>query len=1050
MPAHPLAAPVSRWGDAVYQLALLIADDRATAERLAVEAFRVARQAEAGAPSETALFGAVLRHARTRRARLARLRRKHVLPRQWAALPAFERTLLGLWLLRGVDGPRLAQLARLEPDALVTRLAGVLAPAIEEPADEAFSAWLSGLLGLAASVPAYALEPALRAARAARQRRLDQLAAQLRDVLSVHLPPGCAEAIEALDEEPSGAWRRSPIWGAAVVAATLAMLLLVIAPWRGREAPAATSSAPGSDTPAALVRHAIDSWGIEPGDGTHHRRVWAVEDELERRAKLLPNLRAFRTPQPHITDIWVDPGGESFRWEVTRDNQIVEWMLGDGDGRLEYAVNTPYSACEWIDVGILGRTARRFDAPADVQKEVLQTRQKLGAYGMGYHVLRQALAAGDLRSYGRRIEGDNQLIALGYTAPDGRAMVLLFDAQTRQLRSVREVATQGAQATPRDLWRLEADESMEASLPRGRPGWVNGRSMLQASLLDPACPELRPEYIVSIRTLAARDIWWAQPYVPRELPPGIERMLLLSPTPFTPGSWSMQDLSLLMVGPERWMRLRLEQGGVAPTTSRKIGEWDVNLTSDDGQMRASLCRPAQVDQNTRYCSPGIELIATGSTEPELLAVIEQLTQVQPGNWRSLDGLFMDGAPLPAETKQLLMRAVDAALPPADGVLHSETTHESRVDPQRPVWQDPYHVPLDVLQPPSIRERRWLRYEGGVLREQWDEQLAPDGTLLSALAGDGSSVSNYSRSRAELTLEANYTLPWWLNGDPLPLALVLPVLESTEPITVSTVRDGILLQQPAGTALDNWGWTNWFVATPWTGDVEGRVERRVWLDPASARPRKAELLLIDDAGGETLLHRAVVTQSSSGAAMPDRSTLDPAALPRETVVYRRTDPARPAEISATGLDFRLPERVLVLPDAEADALRGYQANTNLEAALNSTIYDIDRSGFVDERRYQLPGMAWTLVVRQGPRDLLAHLLRSNMLNSINQNQPGLNRTSEPVAVILDGRPSTAWLIQNDSPPLLVAELDGVLLMVVGPNAEMMRGPVAEALGRMVWQ
>jgi len=1051
VPVQPTVASVTRWGDAVYQLALLLADDRSAARQLTVAAFRRARQADAaGIDPESALYDALLAPLRTRRLCLRLPRRSQLLPPAWAVLPPLERALLGLWLLRGLDGARLARLAHLAPAALTARLAAALAPALDAPPADELQAWLAAALGFAPATPAYVLDADTRAVRAARQQRLDRLAATLRDaVANTHLPPACADAIDAHDDEPGGSWRRSPLWGAALLAGVLGLVVLVVAPWRGRAAPAAEGAAPAVDTPTAVVQQALDSWLLAPGDATRHRRVWAVEDGFAGRARLLQNVRAFRTPQPHIMDIWIDPAGAGFRWEVTRDKQTVEWILGDGAERLDYAVNTPYSACEWIDAGVTGRTALRFDAPPELQHEVFQTRQTLGAYGLGYRALQDARAAGDLRSYGRRIEGSTRLIALGYTASDGRNMVLLFDAHTRQLRAVREVAAQGSQATARDLWRLELDETIENTLPHSRPDWVNGRALLQPSLLDPSCPELRPDHVVSLRSLAGRNLWWGQPYVPRELPPGIQHMVLINPTKMTPGSFSPQDLRLLMVGPDRWMRIRMGQGGLPPTESQKIGVWDVTVDDDDGLLRASLCRLIVVSPENRFCSPALDLVATGWTEAELPAVIEQLTPVQPDNWRELDGLFVDGAPLAPETAQLLMRAVDAALPPANGVVHTELASESRVDPQRPVWQDPYHVPLDILEPQRVRQRQWLRYEGGALLERRDEQLAPDGTLLSAFATDGSISSSYQRSAGSLGIQPDSVLFGSLSAIPLELALILPLLESTEPITVSTVPEGIMLRQPAETALTNWGWSSWFVATPWTGDLEGRLERRVWLEPAGARPLKSELLMIDDAGAETLLNRATIAQHSSDVAMPEGSLVDPAALPQDTLVYRREDPAQPPNVgTVAGLQLRQPERVLVLPDIMGHTLRTYRADANIDQALFSGIFEIDQTGVTDVRRYeQLGGIPW-LDVRQGPRDLLAHVLRSTMRGSIRD--PGYTRTSEPVAVTIDGRPSTAWLIQHSSQALLVAEQDGVLLTVSGPDAEALRGPVLEALARMVWQ
>ena len=1047
MPANPPVALVARWGDAVYQFALLIADDGQQAEQLTVAAFRRAPH-DPIAQAETALFGSVLSSARGRRPGLTLPGRKHVLPQDWARLPAFERALLGLWLLRGFDGPRLAELAQLAPDVLITRLAAVLAPALDELPGDEFSAWLAGVLGLGTNTPAYVLDQDTRTARDARRQRLDRLAAILRDALdSLHLPPACAEAIEAPDQaEVSGTWRRSPVWIAVLLAGVLIMLVLVIAPWRGRETQSSGGVAPAIDSPTALVQRALDTWEPQPFDGMRHVRVWAAEDKIAERAVLAPNARAFRTPQPHITDVWVDPNG-GFRVEVSRDKQTVEWMLGDGDERLEYAVDAPYSACEWIDVGVEGRNAQRFDVPRDQQHEVFQTRLTLGAYGSAYHILQDALQAGDLRSYGRRLEGKTRLIALGYTASGGRNILLLFDAATQQLRAVREVAAQGTQAAARDLWRLEADETLPGTLPRGRPEWVTGRTIRQSSLLDPSCPELRPELVVSLRSLAGRNLWWGQPYVPRALPPGVERMLLISPSRLAEGNFAAQDVRVLLLGPDRWLRLQMGQGGRPSAAGRKVGVWDVTFDDGGGILRASLCRLIVDSAQSPYCSPAFELTATGWSEPELLALIQDLTPVQPDNWHQLDPLFVDGAPLAPETEQLLTRAVDAARPPAASVQYTELTSETRVDPRRQVWQDPYHIPLDVVQPRAIRQRQWLRYEAGTLREMRTEQVLPDGTLLSAYTTGGATSSGYQRVSGTLWTETQTAAAGPLSAVPPGLALILPLLESSEPITVSTDVDGIVLRQPAGAALTNWGSSSWQVVPPYTGDLEGRIERRVWLDPAAARPRKTELVMIDDAGSETLLNRATIAQTNSVAAMPEGSLVDPAALPEDTLVFQQNDPAQPPTLNnGAGLGVQHPERVLVLP-FEARNVQSYREDANLEQALQSHIEAIDQTGVTDVRRYELPGIRPLLIVRQGQRDLLALALRTTMLNLINNSS--IIRASAPIAVTLDGRPSTAWLIEGGQ-PMLVAELDGVLLTFSGPDTATLRGPVAEALGQMVWQ
>lgn len=1067
MTTPPWRTALNRWGDATYQISLLLADDRSAAERITIDVCRrvLATDQIDSATLETRLLQTVLSARRPKQ-----ILRRHALEEPLAGIPASERAWLGLWLMLGIGGERLCTLAGVDADTLVTRLSAAIEPLLEQPvaSDDqraAFGTWLAGRLDLAAPVAVYTLDDRQRAIYAAWQFTLEDLRAELRRQLgNVHLPSSCTEAIEdAITKQQQAAgsawWQRRPVWVGGVVLGAVLWLVYLIAPWQGSTPSRATASATGESprTSQDVVQRAIDLWDTLPVSGTLHRQVWAMETADSNRELWAANSGVERAA--HVTDVWIDAERDNdkprYRIDVTRGNALVEWHLGNGTDRLDYMIRPVYSPCPWATTGIVDSLNRRFQLSADQQHAVRDARLKQGAYAGGLRALQRALQADDLRSYGVRTEGQQRLMALGFTdrrPPAPRQVLLWFDIETGALRSVQELATDNAQTTARDVWRVQIDQIVTNGVPLNRPSAVNA-SPINTTLIDPGCPELDANSVVSVRTLITSWLTWQGPTVPATLPPGFDRALLLSSSQGSAGL-GIQNLRVVLTGPDTWAQLSLTPSRLsdAPDRTFEYAGWRVSVDSAQTITNAFLCfKPTQPRNDT--CQSSLQLTARAMDDDSIKALLDTLVPVSATTWPKLERIFFDRQPLAPDAQSMLEHAAIAAQPNADAVYYSavETTDLSALDPPQP--DSPYAPePRSVGQ--RYTERRWISLQGEEVNGYF-AAVSDDRGLYNVQVFNQAEIHFFERPLGRSIRQAGpQTLYPWLVPTTLEQQMLGLFLSATDPISLTTRPDAVVLEQSTDAralATDLQPSRSFRIPTlPF-----GIAIKRLTLDPSSGGVRRLEIFFRNDNGQRGLISDQQVIERNAQATRPESAAIGFDDLPPEVIRLDYTDsPLRRVRIE-TSLSFSPPSRILVWPASyqERATVGDYRdfpngiPDTTLEQALNETIIGLPRYGLARDTQVLLPDGSTTIAMLQMPVDLMRYGLHYNWQNLLN-GAAGWDAI-ETFEVTVAGSPRPATLLMSGSTNLLVVEVDDVAICLRASTADVLRGPVAAQLATLRW-
>lgn len=1081
MITQPWQAAITRWGDPVFRLALLLTDTYAAAEEATVQAFTQTLSAEQ-TDQETALYTNLLASVSRRRWRLSpRLRRllqqraSVRLPRPLMRIAGHDRALLGLWLLRDVSGTRLTRIARMPAETLVERLSEtllVLLPvgslaladannATDQPDLATFNAWLRRKLGLDATSPVHLGSDAQHAAETRWQAALDDLRLHLRGALeSQRLPLACSQAIETnLVIHQSGGlptwWERPAVWATGVVAGALLLLLWLILPGNRLFSADPTAQRPITpDTAQAIVQQALDLWTTQPVSGTIQRTVWAMPPTPLPDAA--PGSRRQRRDQPQITDVWLEAESARYRLEVHSDNRLLEWQLGDGSRRLEYAAEPRSVTCAWGESGVLNNRSSTYEADAAAQRAVLTSRLTQGAYGQGYHALRQALAAPDLRSFGTRAEAQDLLLALSYTdrsAPSERRLLLWMDTATKELRAVQELPAASQSGAARDLWRLQQRQELPFGVPRAKPSWP--QPLVEGGpLFDPTCPALDTTHIASLRMMIADDSWNTL-YLPQPVPDEITRAALISTNTISEELIFLpSDARAVLIGPDHWLRISINTGQSLSRGNIQRGPWRVSLSENGADISADLCRTPSEFQG---CAAQFSLAARGWSREELLALIDTLAPVNGQHWDELDELFVDPAPLDAAVRDALQNAFTATQI-RSGTLHTVAERSIRTDPQRPIRTDPYHVPLDEQSPARLTEEQWRVYSGTATLQSSDLVRLPDGRLSSAVVNDGTRNSLYYAMMGMAVVDPSVSAAQFSRAMSIPTQEILnSLIQRTLPITLTAQGDALLLHQSIPEIVYTSSQTDFQVTRAWQeGLGEGTLQRRVTIDRATSLPRQMQILHIALDGRETILNELTVREWRYLEQPAPATTFQLPALPADQLVIELGQRGEPRIV--VGRDIADPplEQQLVWPaDSGARIVRVQNAtrtvydesgfDRRLIDAISSSIPNLDQSGFVQSTIYEFDGSAEQVVIRQGPRTLLRHMLRHPQSSiDLGQSQP-----SRQISVTIAGQPRTAWLLDEPLSPALVVEVDQTLLHISGVNFTSLESIVVPRLAQLEW-
>jgi len=1051
---EPWRAALARWGEPIFDLALLLTNDRATAESAVVAAFTRTFAGPPPAEPETALYKALVgTETRARRPflRIPLRRRQDVLPRNVAQLAPSDRLLLGLWLLRHLDATQLAAVVGQPAPIVTLRLATIITKIAGLQNEDGAAThltlddWLADQLGLNDEAGNH-LRMCLECRRLVDEWRaaINNITSQLRTTLKpYHLPYGVGDTVQAALNESQELvevpwWHQRRVWLPSLLGGIALILLLLIVPW---------SSAPASSTGAALsaqelVQATLNAWTEEPSSGTLHRQVWAIDQRL-------------RDPAPVITDVWQTATGEH-RVEAHNNQRLVEWQYADGRERFSYGADPLYSSCRW-NTAYPGHVERfnngtlLFRVGLEDQKVALQERLLHGAYGLGYSALEQALVAGDLRSFGTRTEGDVSLVVLSYTderTSPAEQVLLRIDPLSQQLYNVQRVALGASQTAARPVWRLQQRDEAPNGVPQTLPD--RRVSTMYDELLDPGCPALRSEYLLSLRALLT--VRWQGWYLPATMPQGLTRAALFAPNAervVNPGEQMVlpNDATVLFTGPDRWLSVSGADWESSPdvTDLPQHGLWRVELSK---QRAPSLWRATLRLASAREITPSVDLWANGWTEAELLEVIAAFEPFNGTTWLSLDEHFLDLQPLPTALKERLQQSFTALEPQPVGVQQSRSETTVRVEPLQNTLSDTYHVPAEVNHPQKIVIEQWAMYNNGRLMRYRMTHTLPDGTLYQALVRDETSFSWYNHPNGKVWTGGAGMIASALLAQP-ESDLLLALFHSTAPITMQSDGQSWLLEQSVP-----------FVASapsiniyepisqqrPWLGELpDGQIVRRLWLDQQTYLPSSLAVVHRDGRGAETMISATSITKPLASASPRD----DVFALPRlpdDVLTFNvdtNTSPVLLSQITPM-------EQVLVWPDGAGPAVGWYMEPRPPTEQL--TINDLELTDWADLSRvpsfhraeYLVAEDQVTVRVTQGPRKLFSHMFRYSSRSGYRGRQ--VWDRSELLRVQILGQTRDAWLLQNQTDAVLVIEIDDLMLHIAAP-AEFLRGPLLDLLPQL---
>lgn len=1048
--------PVTRWGDSLLGLALLLTPHYATAEATTIKAFADTLTTPTSGELEDLLYAALWQQQQQRRFPLA-LPRRSALPRELRGMAGQDRFLLGLWLLRGLDGARLATVAGLAPEQVVERLAVALRRFGAQPdvvASEgnhpSLQLWIAYQLGLKTPDPEHP-RPCLvcQQAQAPWLTARDDMRQLLREtVRHTHLSVAAIDALEDALVTRQGAaevnwWRQPRVWGTALIA-VVGLLVLLFIPSRALD----ESQASGPIQPKVVVQAALDAWIAKPLKDPSHQRVWARD----------PGLHA---GTPVVTDVWLAGQNEPrHRVEVHRNGELVEWQVADGRGRFDYGAVPADSSCRW-NTGRQGSDERLETAPLkfsigpNEQRTVRDARLIQGALGTGYLMLQRALSAPDLRSFGTRNEGRNRFALLRFTdtetEPD-RQIVLRIDLQHNQLYAVQEVHTVDAQAASLDLWRLEVNEPVTNDVPPRLP--AGPAAVTPPRLADPACPSLDTEFVISPRSLLSI----ARPsYVPTVLPPGIDKIALLteerqSSDRGLPRQRRDDRMVLQLVGPGRWFTL--SNTGSAQYGDRNdelsVGAWRARLNgpTTDGLWSGTL--NVYTDEGSSF-GPAYEYWARGWTKDQLLTLIDSLAPLDPALWIDLDDAWLDPNPLPGATSETITRAFQALQPEPNETIKSSTTTTVRVERYVPELPDPYHTSRAQRFPATLVRQQWFVYDGSRIDSYHERRTLPDSSLFELLQDDGEHFHWYS-GLTGLTYTGNSgLLRSFIHAQPAGNVLISAFLANNEPIKVTEAEAGLLLEQEVHASLiapDDHG-SPQLPHNPSLGGLEpstgGRFLQRLQLDRNTYRPLTFVTVFQPPNGPETVVRETIVTEL-------ERLTVPPADLFALTVLPENRFTIDVSQDSDVPLErITPPTRVLAWatsPGVEilAQTLPPTGEEATMRGGLMGEWLELQNVLGTYATTYRMSD-GTEVRLSQGPRHVLRHVLR-------NQYFPGDSwqvapwSSSQRFPVTLAGQNRDAWLLQNNGSGVLIVEVDDVLLHFSAP-VPYLAGPLLEQLSQLQW-
>lgn len=780
-PAELLEQALTKSGDPLYRLALLLAGDEAGAERLlrASVAALVAAWREsppAVPPGEPELLADLVAAARADEEQRAKQRPAR--PRGQVAfgpfalgrLPLEQRAALGLFLLFGYDGLRIAQVTGAEPAvarAALVDAVRALGPAAGHSLPDRVSGELCGPVRASLADPSAGSRhgAAVRGhlATCGLCRAFDQswgeivsaVEAQVRAALRERdLPAPLCERLLALARPPRR--RISPSLRYALPPlAVLALIAALVLPGF-LQAPVSVvqrDDSPPRD-PQELLAQALDRQTVPPDRGAiwygRFETLWFFDEEVY---------------APLHAEVWLDPRNAArHRLQLTHaaGGAPYELQVGNGRDRLYYALDQAYVPALYGSLATRARDEQPALATIELepagQERALVERLATGPWQIGPSYLRQAQGASDLRVLGRQRDGGRTVQILSFSGvsplgspPDApgataeRVTVLLaIDLEDGLLRTATELAgPAGAEQTSRVTWRITQEsylgtgQQIDAAFDVGQ-AWTGTGDFSDRGrdrVADVAVPLISkssagdPIWLVSGRT----DPVW----MPSAPPPGVERAVLLwRRDEFETGSGPR---GVIYLGQDRRLLLLFNLSRPLNGEPFDTDVWDGTLRPGPAHRYKLALERAPDDQYAQYSgvdqSAVVLIDAFGFSRDELREVVAGMRPADLASVAAQDALFAAGLGAPEARALLLDAALAETVPPAENAAHLVRGRQTmRQGPQRDsVREDPYAQPYYLLPAVAVVEE-WRT--APALGASLKRLSTPAGELVSQLAFGG--------------------------------------------------------------------------------------------------------------------------------------------------------------------------------------------------------------------------------------------------------------------------------------------------------------------------
>jgi hypothetical protein len=222
--------------------------------------------------------------------------------------------------------------------------------------------------------------------------------------------------------------------------------------------------------------------------------------------------------------------------------------------------------------------------------------------------------------------------------------------------------------------------------------------------------------------------------------------------------------------------------------------------------------------------------------------------------------------------------------------------------------------------------------------------------------------------------------------------------------------------------------------------------------------RAITTFVDGRGRETELASFALLDRQQPVVFPE-DTWSPPSLPTDTIVFDSQDPPDIRIAGETDNLFRI-ERALIWPEQtgfvqmqDNNPLTGGDKNgvsrSRFNRAFWTPLQQLDQYHILKMTTYAAPDQRNRIIVRQGPRLLLRHVLRHNPLIR-NPGQDQIWDSSTSIPVMIDGKQRTAWLIKDTFDlQSLVVEVDDILLHITGVDRNYLEQKVPALLSQMTW-